>query len=34
MRNLLTIGILCALPLAAAASGWDNSLDQFPALSG
>ena len=34
MKQFLKIGVLCALPLAAAALGWDNSLDQFPALSG
>ena len=34
MKNLLTIGILCTLPFAAAAAGWDNTVDQFPALPG
>ena len=34
MTHFMKIGVLCALPLAATASGWDNSLDQFPALPG
>ena len=34
MKQFLKIGVLCALPFAAAASGWDNSLDQFPAQPG
>ena len=34
MTHFMKIGVLCALPLAAAAAGWDNTVGQFPALPG
>jgi len=32
--NKCIIAIICALPIAAAATGWDHALDEFPAKSG
>ena len=34
MTRYMKIGIVCALPFAAGAAGWDHALDEFPALSG